>query len=104
LNDAESESDGGVSEGHDRSDNGQPPYLIEIGDLREDELRDAEDEHVRGAAHMAGVLVSFLMEAVRSLDSPVSNPDTPILASSSVLMEQRRENCFVFWILKLTAC
>lgn len=64
LNDAKNKSDSRVSEGHHRSDHREPGDLVEIWDLREDELSDAKDEHVGGAAHMAGVLVPFLVEAV----------------------------------------
>jgi hypothetical protein len=42
LRDAEREADGRVGEGHDGGDDGQPPNLVKVGNLREEDLRGAE--------------------------------------------------------------
>ncbi|BAT16235.1 Os12g0195183, partial [Oryza sativa Japonica Group] len=68
LGDAEAEADAGVGEGHDGGDDGQPPDLVEVGDLREDDLEGAEDEHVRGARDVARDVVAIGVEAARPLD------------------------------------
>jgi hypothetical protein len=75
LRDAEAEPDGGVGEGHDRRHDGEPPYLVEVRDLREDDLRHAEEDHVRVAGAPARVLAAGALgvEAVRPLDRPANN-------------------------------
>ncbi|RZR83243.1 hypothetical protein BHM03_00009824 [Ensete ventricosum] len=75
LDDAESEADGRVSKGHDGRDDGQPPYLVEVGNLREEDLRHSEHNYVRVAVNLARAVVSVLVEAIRPFDRPVSNPN-----------------------------
>lgn len=67
LGNPEAKADGG----HDGGDNGEPRYLIEIGDLRQENLHDAEHDHVSVAAHLAGAVFSILVEAVGPLYRPV---------------------------------
>ncbi|RWW12848.1 hypothetical protein GW17_00023471 [Ensete ventricosum] len=76
LDDAESEADGGVGEGHDSGYDREPPYLIEVGNLRQEHLRDAEHDHVRIAGGTARVLVASLVETIRPFDRPVSQDET----------------------------
>ena len=74
LRDPEREADGGVGEGHGGGDDGEPPYLIKVRYLREDDLDGAEEDHVRVAGAPARVLVVVVVasdvEAVRPLDRP----------------------------------
>jgi hypothetical protein len=79
LHDAEDEADGGVGEGHDGGDDGEPPNLVEVRYLREDDLGDAEEDHVGVAGAAARVLVALGVEAVRPLDGA---------APSSVMQHQ----------------
>jgi hypothetical protein len=64
LDDAEAEADDGVGEGHDGGEHGEPGDLIEVGDLREEDLGDAEDDHVGHAGDVARVAVPLPVEAV----------------------------------------
>jgi hypothetical protein len=64
LDDAQAEPNGGVGEGHDGGEDGEPGDLVEVRDLREEDLRHAEDDHVGRAGDLAGVAVSLLVEAV----------------------------------------
>ena len=68
LDDAEAEPDGGVGEGHDGGEDGEPGDLVEVRDLREEDLGHAEDDHVGRAGDGAGVAVPLLVEAVGSPD------------------------------------
>lgn len=68
---AKAKTDGGIGEGHDSGDDGKPPNLVEVWNLREKYLYNPEDNHVRGAWDMAGVIMAFLMETVRSPDGSV---------------------------------
>lgn len=42
FGDAKGEAYGGVSKRHDCSNDGKPPYLIKVWNLRENDFRDAE--------------------------------------------------------------
>ena len=64
LDDAQAEPDGGVGEGHDGGEDGEPGDLVEVGYLREEDLRHAEDDHVGRAGDLVGVAVALLVEAV----------------------------------------
>uniref|UniRef100_A0A8R7U400 Uncharacterized protein n=1 Tax=Triticum urartu TaxID=4572 RepID=A0A8R7U400_TRIUA len=75
LRDAEAEPDGGVGEGHDGGNDGEPPYLVEVRYLREEDLHYPEDDHVRVAGALALVLPAaapdvVVVEAVRPPDRP----------------------------------
>lgn len=64
LNNAEGEADRRIGEGHDGGEDGEPPNLIKVWDLREEDLCHAEHDHVRIAGYLAGIFVSFLMKAI----------------------------------------
>lgn len=64
FGDPEAEADGGICERHDGGDDGKPPDLVEVWNLGEDDLRDAEDDHVRVAGRVARAIVAVVMEAV----------------------------------------
>jgi hypothetical protein len=68
LRDAEADSDGGVGEGHDGGECGEPGHAVQAGDLREGDLHDAVDGNVRGDGAAALALVPFLVEAACPLD------------------------------------
>lgn len=71
LGDAESQADGRVSEWHNSRDNWEPPYLIKVRNLREQDLCNAERYHVRVARHVTRIFPIARVEAVGSLNSPV---------------------------------
>jgi hypothetical protein len=68
LSDAERDSDGGVCEGHDGGEGGEPPHAVQAGDLREGDLHDAVDGNVRADGAFALALVPFIVVATRPLD------------------------------------
>jgi hypothetical protein len=70
LRDAEREADGRVGEGHDGGDDGQPPNLVKVGNLREEDLRGAEQDHVRVAGAPARIGVAVAVEAPGPPDGP----------------------------------
>lgn len=72
LGDGEAEADGGVGEGHDGSDDGKPPDLVEVGQLREQDLDACEDDHVGCVGGLAVRRVTVAVEAVGSLDRPAT--------------------------------
>jgi hypothetical protein len=76
LRDAQAQADGGVGERHDGGEDGEPRYLVEVRDLREENLHDAEDDHVGRAGDVAGVPVPLHVEAVRPLDRPACSTRT----------------------------
>ncbi|KAB8085435.1 hypothetical protein EE612_008276, partial [Oryza sativa] len=73
LGGAEGEADGGVGEGHDGGEDGEPPDLVEVGDLGEEHLDDAEHDHVHVAGGVAWILLSSRVEAVGTLDRHHAN-------------------------------
>ena len=68
LCDSEGQSDRRIGEGHDCSNNGEPPNLIEVRYLREEDLHNAEEDHVRGAGALAGIPMTVGVEAPSSPD------------------------------------
>ena len=70
LGDGEAEPDGGVGEGHDGGDDGEPPELVEVGQLREQDLDAGEDDHVGRVGGLAVSGVTVAVEAVGPLDRP----------------------------------
>jgi hypothetical protein len=74
LCDGEAESDGGVGEGHDGGDDGEPPELVEVGELRQQDLDAREDDHVGGVGRLAVGAVAPAVEAVGTLDRPAPAP------------------------------
>jgi hypothetical protein len=62
FGDAEAEADDGVEERHGGREDGEPRHVVEVGYLREDHLREAEQEHV--------VAVAFPVVAVGLLNRP----------------------------------
>ena len=111
LGEAEAEADGGVGEGHDGGEDGEPGDLVEVGDLREEDLRHAEDDHVRRAGDIARVPVPLHVEAVRPLDRPVDVHAAAHVSSSRhqiKLSSARLGTCgrfsWSFSIYILTAC
>jgi hypothetical protein len=71
FGDAEADADDGVEEGRGGREDGEPRHVVEVGYLREDHLRDAEQEHVvavpTGGARRA---VAFPVVAVGLLNRP----------------------------------
>uniref|UniRef100_J3NC05 Uncharacterized protein n=1 Tax=Oryza brachyantha TaxID=4533 RepID=J3NC05_ORYBR len=75
LGGAEAEADEGVAEGGGDGDDGQPRDVVEAGELREEELEEAEHHHVRapGGAAVAGA-VPLPVEAVHPLHRSACMP------------------------------
>lgn len=71
FGDSETKADGRIKEGHDGGDDGKPPHLIEIWDLRQQNLYETEHDHVGISRHMTRVCASALVEAVGPFDRPV---------------------------------
>ena len=73
LGAAEAEADGGVGEGHDRRDDGQPRHLVEIGYEGQQQLGCSEEQHVEVfTVRVAGSVTAFAVVAVRPLNCPVN--------------------------------
>lgn len=72
LCDGEAESDGWVGEGHHGGDDGEPPELVEVWELRQQDLDAREDDHVRRVGRLAVGVVPPAVEAVGTLDRPAS--------------------------------
>jgi len=68
LGNTKADADGGVGEGHDGGDGGEPPYLVQVRDLREDDLHHAEDGDVWAGGGVAGVTVASVVKAPRPPD------------------------------------
>jgi hypothetical protein len=69
LCDGEAEADGGVGERHDGGDDGQPPELVEVGELRQQDLDAGEDDdHVHRVVGLARRVVPVAVEAVGPVD------------------------------------
>jgi hypothetical protein len=85
LCNAKGDADSGVGEGHDGGDGGEPPYLVQVGDLREDDLHDTKHGDVRTRGGVARVLVSLPVETAGPLDRPVHDDGhmTDVLMSLS---------------------
>ena len=66
----EAETNGGVGEGHDGGNNGEPPDLVEVGELREQDLDGSKYNHVGGVGCLAGRIVAIAVEAIRPSDRP----------------------------------
>lgn len=66
----EAEADTGVGDGHDGRHNGEPPDLVEIRDLRQNNLYAREDGHVGGVGLPARGVVAVPVEAVRPFHGP----------------------------------
>lgn len=66
----EAEADTGVGDGHDGRHNGEPPDLVEIRDLRQNNLYAREDDHVGGVGLPARGVVAVPVEAVRPFHGP----------------------------------
>ena len=73
LGSAEADADEGVEEGHDGGEEGEPRHLVEAGYLRQDHLREAEEEHVVAVpSHGARRVVAVPVVAVGPLDRPAT--------------------------------
>lgn len=93
LQNAEGEADGRIGEGHHGGEDWEPPNLVEIGDLREHDLGDAEQNHVRIAWHEARVLLPLLMKAIRPLNCPIINKE--LLKTYLKSFEQMCKHCYI---------
>lgn len=73
FGDAEADADDGVEEGHGGREDGEPGHVVEVGYLRKDHLREAEQEHVVAIpAGEARRVVAFPVVAVGLLNRPAS--------------------------------
>ncbi|BAS89842.1 Os04g0490866, partial [Oryza sativa Japonica Group] len=70
------DADGGVGQRHGGGERGEPPHLVEVGDLREHDLQRAVHHHVRPARAAARLplVVPSHVEAPRPLDRPARRP------------------------------
>jgi hypothetical protein len=82
LCDGEAEADGGVCERHDGGEDGEPPELVEVGELREQGLDAREDGHVHRGVGPARRVVAVAVEAVGPVDRPATNFIQTICPSS----------------------
>jgi hypothetical protein len=70
LRDAEGQPNGRIGEGHDGGDDGQPPNLIKVRYLREEDLNSSEEDHVGVAGALAWVGVPMFVKAPRPPNRP----------------------------------
>ena len=74
LGESEAEPDGGVGEGHDRRDDGEPRHAVEVGYEGQHQLRRTKEQHVEVlAVCAAGSVVPFVVVAVGPLDRPATS-------------------------------
>lgn len=71
FGDAEADADEGVEAGHDGGEDGEPRHLVEVGYLRQQHLREAEEQHVIAVpSHRARRVVAFPVVAIGLPDRP----------------------------------
>nr|ACL53175.1 unknown [Zea mays] len=71
FGDAEADADEGVEAGHDGGEDGEPRHLVEVGYLRQQHLREAEEQHVVAvSSHRARRVVAFPVVAIGLPDRP----------------------------------
>ena len=73
LGEAEAEADGGVGEGHDGGDDGEPGHVVEVGNEGQHHLGRPEEQHVEViTAGAAGCVVPSAVVAVGPHDRPAT--------------------------------
>jgi hypothetical protein len=87
LGEAEAEADGGVGEGHDGGDGGEPGHAVEVGYEGQHRLGRPEEQHVEVvAAGAAGSAVALAVVAVGPHDRPAA-----IVARVTITMQHGQE-------------
>lgn len=76
LHNGQTKANEGVGKRHDGCHNGEPPQLVEVGDLRQHNLDAGINEHERGVRHVAVYILPVFVETIQSYDGPDNNKRT----------------------------